>query len=62
MNTITKDYYFRSRTYLVIICVAAFWILNIFFYSDQLANTKTQLALDVIKASLGKYVVLYCST
>lgn len=42
----------------MIICVAGFWILNICFYSDQLANTKTQLALDVIKASLGKYRIL----
>lgn len=48
-----NSYKFLSRTYLVIICVAGFWILNICFYSDQLANTKTQLALDVIKASLG---------
>ncbi|XP_066148969.1 uncharacterized protein [Euwallacea fornicatus] len=49
----SNNYKFLSRTYIMIIIVACFWLLGIFFYSTQLDSTKTQLALDVIKASLG---------
>ncbi|XP_066261879.1 probable G-protein coupled receptor Mth-like 2 [Euwallacea similis] len=49
----SNNYKFLYRTYIMIIIVACFWLLGIFFYSTQLDNTKTQLALDVIKASLG---------
>ncbi|CAG9768216.1 unnamed protein product [Ceutorhynchus assimilis] len=55
-----NSYKFLSRTYFIILIVATFWLINIFLHSNQLESGKTQLALDVIKASLGKYKPKIC--
>lgn len=49
----SNSYKFLSRTYFIIIAVASFWLSNLIFYSSQLGSAKTQLALDIIEASVG---------